>query len=510
MGCGTPNRSELELRLNEFVNYLVVSEFKGSQYTEKIRSAYNNNENSRLTETLVFLTGSRNNIRNNPYQSETINLQNYVRSRSKSEQILIAFSLLFLSKNTAESLKTNFSLLKETFKSEITNFSNLDHLKEVLRFYFRFISAEVLDAYKNRTPAISSRELVQVQEHENYYSEAIIDDYMKKSTGNLFIEFDLERFFTEKIDYLQHENVRDELKHHYFGSPLFGKRLPVKPTPVNNLVSSNRPINFIPTTPAVNFQVPPQETSTKYYTRSEYTTNNPNETLKNSFTNSLPSQENYVPNVVSSNPPLISRPPISYPVQQQNYQPLLNPKDLPSLNPTTPVTNNLVLYRNPGNLRVIRPETVLNMRESALRYHNEIRLEHSGQNLERHEELEALAQNWAETLASNETIRNSAMVWNGLSVGENVAFADFDGCDAKLVLKSWYDQRTQFNYSLNQLQRNCGAFTQMVWRNSRLFGLGIAQSKSGQVYFVANYFPAGNIRDEFSENVKPVSFRANQ
>lgn len=505
MGCGFTNRSELELRLNEFVNFLIVTQIKDSQYTEQIRSAYNNDENSRLTEKLVYFLNPRTRI-NNPYQTDIINLQNDVRSRSQSEQVFIAFSLLFLSRSNAESLKTNFVLLKETFKSELNSFNfDFEQLKSLLKFYFAFISAGVLRAYKTRSPTISAKDSVQVQELENYYAEPVIDAYIKLFTEILSGNFTLEKFFAEKIDYLHHENVRDELKNFYLESPLFGKRQQYTPVRVEvprveapTLVSASRPTTSAYEVSSVNYQAPskviyesaPALTSSGRY----YTTYQNYSTPANSLQNSLTNQGNQGLNLVSSGAPTF--------VRNQSFS-------SKNISLASPATDNLVLYKNPSNLKGIPLDTVDSMRDGALRYHNEIRSVHSANFLFKNEELEALAQSWAETLASNETIRNSAMVWNGLSIGENVAFADFDGCDAKLVLKSWYDQRQNYNYSLNQLQRNCGAFTQMAWRKSHQFGLGVAQSKSGKIYFVANYFPAGNVKEEFVENVKPASYNSN-
>lgn len=505
MGCGFTNRSELELRLNEFLNFLIITQIKDSQYTEQIRSTYNN-ENSKFPEKLVYFLSPRTRI-NNPYQTDIINLQNDLLSRSRSEQLLFAYSLLFLCRGNAETLKTNFVLLKETFKPEFPYFDyEFEHLKSILKFYFSFISCDLLKAYKRHAPTISGSESLQIQEFEKYYSEAVIDAYISFFTEKFSKNFSLEKFYAEKIDYLIHENVRDELKNFYLESSLLGKKPELKASKVEtpkenttNLVSAAAyQATSIPNQAPTQIAYNPTSyltSSNKYYSTSTYT---PPNSLANSSTckgaallASSNLSNNGSLNLVS--PGLISRESITSSQNASIFK---------------PITENLVLYKIPSNLKSTPYDNFLNIRESALRYHNELRSIHSANFLFRNEELEALAQSWAETLANNEKLKNSSMVWKGIPIGENVAFTDYECHDAKMIVKSWYDERLNYIYSLNQLQKNCGSFTQLVWRKTHQFGFGIAQSSSGKIFFVANYFPAGNIIEEFVENVKLASFNA--
>ena len=47
-----------------------------------------------------------------------------------------------------------------------------------------------------------------------------------------------------------------------------------------------------------------------------------------------------------------------------------------------------------------------------------------------------------------------------------------------------------------------GHFTQVVWKDSKKLGIGIATGKIGTVV-VANYLPPGNYKGKFGENVPP-------
>ncbi len=46
-----------------------------------------------------------------------------------------------------------------------------------------------------------------------------------------------------------------------------------------------------------------------------------------------------------------------------------------------------------------------------------------------------------------------------------------------------------------------GHFTQVVWKDSRDFGIGKAKTKDGKWLVVANYYPAGNLIGKNAENV---------
>jgi len=48
-----------------------------------------------------------------------------------------------------------------------------------------------------------------------------------------------------------------------------------------------------------------------------------------------------------------------------------------------------------------------------------------------------------------------------------------------------------------------GHFTQEVWKECKEIGVGVAADGKGAVFAVANYFPPGNYRNQFRDNVKP-------
>ena len=113
--------------------------------------------------------------------------------------------------------------------------------------------------------------------------------------------------------------------------------------------------------------------------------------------------------------------------------------------------------------------------------------------------LQESAQIWAETLAREGRLEHGGHE----GVGQNLAF-----CAGKLTgvqaCKLWYDELRAPGYTFEQpgFTHGTGHFTQVVWRTSKLLGIGIAQGVEG-TYVVAHYEPAGNGMGQFQMNVLP-------
>ncbi|EDO28455.1 predicted protein, partial [Nematostella vectensis] len=79
-------------------------------------------------------------------------------------------------------------------------------------------------------------------------------------------------------------------------------------------------------------------------------------------------------------------------------------------------------------------------------------------------------------------------------------------CDdaGEIATNLWYSQARNYSYSDPRLNADTDTFTQVVWQNTKEFGVGCARSadnSSGPVYVVALYKPAGNIPRLLRENV---------
>ena len=143
--------------------------------------------------------------------------------------------------------------------------------------------------------------------------------------------------------------------------------------------------------------------------------------------------------------------------------------------------------------------------ESALKKHNEYRALHKAEPLIISEDLNKIAQKYAEHIASINTMVHSKNKYNGDSLGENIYWCSgmlINGAD---MTTSWYDEISDYRFNNPGFQSGTGHFTQVVWKGSKQVGFGYAQASDGGYYGVANYYPAGNINTPqyFRENVIP-------
>lgn len=76
---------------------------------------------------------------------------------------------------------------------------------------------------------------------------------------------------------------------------------------------------------------------------------------------------------------------------------------------------------------------------------------------------------------------------------------DFDG---KTVTDSWYNEYKNYVYGLEEQNLNVTHFSQIVWHDTKEFGIYF-HTKKGQTFVVARYFPPGNNKGQFTLNVKP-------
>ena len=57
----------------------------------------------------------------------------------------------------------------------------------------------------------------------------------------------------------------------------------------------------------------------------------------------------------------------------------------------------------------------------------------------------------------------------------------------------WYNEAQDHDYTLETQRsgKETRHFTQIVWRNTREVGFGVARADDGSFFVCANYFPAG-------------------
>ena len=137
----------------------------------------------------------------------------------------------------------------------------------------------------------------------------------------------------------------------------------------------------------------------------------------------------------------------------------------------------------------------------ALFAHNLYRKIHGVPPLVLNLKLSQLALRRATELANAGELNVKQNTFEGSQLGETVGsvggFSHYNGISATQL---WYSVVSKFDEE-GELSSEGASFTQIVWKKTRQVGFGIAKSKSGKFFFVGEYFPSGNIRHQYEDNV---------
>lgn len=80
-------------------------------------------------------------------------------------------------------------------------------------------------------------------------------------------------------------------------------------------------------------------------------------------------------------------------------------------------------------------------------------------------------------------------------------------CDnraADEAINRWYKEGDDFSYAYPHLSDKTNSFTQLVWKDTKTFGMGCALRKgllTNDVFVVALYSPPGNVKEDVKANV---------
>uniref|UniRef100_A0A7N6A8F1 SCP domain-containing protein n=1 Tax=Anabas testudineus TaxID=64144 RepID=A0A7N6A8F1_ANATE len=143
----------------------------------------------------------------------------------------------------------------------------------------------------------------------------------------------------------------------------------------------------------------------------------------------------------------------------------------------------------------------VSFQQEFLKTHNDYRAKHGTPALELNSELTAAAQTWADHLLATGTLEHS-----DTKDGENV-FTSWSSAPLKLTeaVDSWYEEIKDYNWNSSGFRGNTGHFTQVVWKDSKELGVGVA-TDGNRVFVVGQYRPAGNMNmpGYFEKNVLPL------
>lgn len=157
------------------------------------------------------------------------------------------------------------------------------------------------------------------------------------------------------------------------------------------------------------------------------------------------------------------------------------------------------------------------LNEALLAYHNQLRAEHDSPPLIADEQT----RKWAR-LAVADSAKQDKLVTHHVrrEDGQNLfRYRPFKKSDDEAFAKSvaahaverWYAEIDNWDFErvmAKEIQKDVPAqtkhFTQIVWRETKLFGCAVARSHSGAYYVACNYHPAGNHHHGFKSNVLPA------
>jgi uncharacterized protein YkwD len=139
------------------------------------------------------------------------------------------------------------------------------------------------------------------------------------------------------------------------------------------------------------------------------------------------------------------------------------------------------------------------VKTDSLDTHNKYRAEAGVANLVWSSSLAEQAQAWAETLAQNGELSYSTGRDN---VGESLAYGSSRSNTVTSFVDAWAEEKEDFIE--DEIYPACTTtgdvedvkhYTQMVWELTEQVGCGLAIN-SGKMYYVCNYYPAGNINGQ--------------
>jgi uncharacterized protein YkwD len=125
-----------------------------------------------------------------------------------------------------------------------------------------------------------------------------------------------------------------------------------------------------------------------------------------------------------------------------------------------------------------------------------LRAQHCAPPLTWSPKVAASAQAWADHLRG----RGCALEHSGGRYGENLAAGTAGLLTPAAVTGMWYDESKRYSFAHGGFSMSTGHFTQLVWRDTRAVGCGVA-SCGGMDVWVCQYDPPGNVEGQYRENV---------
>ncbi|PSN32010.1 hypothetical protein C0J52_18086 [Blattella germanica] len=172
--------------------------------------------------------------------------------------------------------------------------------------------------------------------------------------------------------------------------------------------------------------------------------------------------------------------------------------------PGGPTKQNATVEKTPVSSKEVTPgvsTSVSEFTEEGLQIHNKFRRLHGVPDLKLSKELCNLAQDWANTLAREEKLNHRPDNKYGENVYCKISTDANTTATAENACEQWYAEIKVHQFGQEPKVLKSGHFSQMIWKSTEEIGMGMARSKAGRIFIVANYNPKGNVIGKFAENV---------
>ena len=134
----------------------------------------------------------------------------------------------------------------------------------------------------------------------------------------------------------------------------------------------------------------------------------------------------------------------------------------------------------------------------AIKRHNILRACHNAEPLMFNCEIMKLSQDYAETEPEGHSNNRN---FNGQWMGENYFWSSGMKLTGDYPVNDWYREISNYNFDTGKGNGITGHFTQVVWKNSKEFGIGY-HCNGSTCYVIGNYSPGGNFNNDYLNQVQ--------
>ena len=163
---------------------------------------------------------------------------------------------------------------------------------------------------------------------------------------------------------------------------------------------------------------------------------------------------------------------------------------------------------NPSEKEKIKKNDIKNIYSHLLRRHNDTRKLYKSEYLELNNDLTIIAQKYADNyeLLKQSNFLNENFKYHPLGINYEIFNGDIN--DLTDICEKWINEKEYYIKGKNKNNINdikyCSKtkhFTQIIWKQTKEIGIGFSKLNNNNSIFIIIYFPAGNIFDQFKDNI---------